>query len=69
MECRMTATSPHITNRLSTYVQTSSPQIVSSPHPSLTVRFDHCFLKSLGILFSPYASSPKTHKLVKPINL
>ena len=66
MEGRMVATFPHSTNRLSTYVLTSTPQIVSSPHLSLTVRFDHRFLKSLGISFSPFASSPKTHKLVEP---
>ena len=69
MEGRMAATATHTTSRLSTYILTSTLQIVSSPHLSLTVRFDHRFLKSLGISFSPFASSPKTHKLVKPISL
>ena len=62
MEGRMAATSPHSTGRLSTYVLTSTPQIVSSPHLSLTVRFDHRFLLSLRIYFPPFASSLKTHK-------
>ena len=55
MEGRMAATFPHSTSRLSTYVLTSTPQIMSSPHLSLTVRFDHRFLKFLGIFFSPFA--------------
>ena len=69
MEGRMAATSPHSTNRLSPYVLTSTPQIVPSTPLSLTVRFDHRFLISLGISFPPFASSPKTHKLVKLLRL
>ena len=69
MEGRMSATSPHSTSRLFTYVTTPTPQIVSSPLLSLTVRFDHRFLKSSGISFPPFASSPKTHKLVRPLSL
>ena len=43
MEGRMAATSTHTTNRLSTYVLTSTLQIVSSSHLSLTVRLNHYF--------------------------
>ena len=69
MEGTMAATSPHITLRLSTHVLMSPPQIVPSPHLTLTARFDHSFLKSLWVFFSPFASSPKAHKLSKPISL
>ena len=63
MEGRMAATSPHSTSRLSTYVLTSTPQIVSSAHLSLTVRFDHRFLKFLGVFFLAFCIIPENSQI------
>ena len=63
MEGRMAATFPHSTSRLSTYVLTSTPQIVSSPHLSLTVRFDHRLLKFLGIFLLAFCVIPEDSQI------
>ena len=46
---------------------TPPPQIVSSPHLSLTARFDHCFLKSLEVSFSRVLHHPR--RLTNWVNL
>ena len=68
MEGTMAATSPHTTCRLSTYVLTSLPQIVSSSYLFVTARFDYCFSQIFGALFLAFCITPKG-SLVKPGSL